>query len=199
MWFSDLCGLVRLPPGGSPRRGGQAARVCARASWCPTRRAACGSPPTVEPGGGHVAADGPASTLLKSKDPSGTQDVAVAPDGSAWFAGGKLHARARQRGRDAHPATDGDPGVVRRVRPRRRAVARAASRALQHTTLDAPAGRATTRRRRARIVPDPSKPVSLATLRRQGGFKITVREPFAIEGYVFDSDADETIAGVLRA
>ena len=39
--------------------------------------------------------------------------------------------------------------------------------------------------------------LGLATLRRQRGFKITVREPFAIESYVFDSDADETVAGVL--
>ena len=148
------------------------------------------------PGGGHIEASGRV-TLLKSEDPFGMQDVAVAPDGSAWFAGGKCALwRASANGTltrrpTAIPAwhVGFDPAGGLWLGSFAR---------LQHTTLDAPAGACDDTPPRARVVPDPSKPVSLATLRRQGGFKITVREPFAIEGYVFDSEADETIAGVDR-
>ena len=196
MWFSDLCGLVRLPPGGSAAVVASPRRVWAR-KLVPDQQGGVWFSTDHEPGGGHVAANGRV-TLLKSKDPFGMQDVAVAPDGSAWFAGGKCTlSRASAHGtlttqRTAIPAwyVGFDPSGGLWLGSLAR---------LQHTTLDAPVGRCDDTPPSARVVPDPSKPVSLATLRRQGGFKITIREPFAIEGYVIDSDADESIAGVNRA
>ena len=87
MWFSDLCGLVRLPPGGSPTVVADPRRVSVR-KLVPDQQGGVWFSTDSEPGGGHVAATGRV-TLLKSKDPFGMQDVAVAPDGSAWFAAGK--------------------------------------------------------------------------------------------------------------
>ncbi|MDA0171157.1 hypothetical protein OJ998_18780 [Solirubrobacter taibaiensis] len=197
MWFGDLCGLVRLPAGGTPTVVAKPERVLFPRKLVPDPHGGVWFSTDREPGGGHVDAAG-RLTLLKSRDPFGMQDVAVAPDGSTWFAGGKCTiSRAGADGTlttqpTAIPAwhVGFDPAGGLWLGSLAR---------LQHTTLDAPAGRCDDTPPSARVVPDPSKPVSLATLRRQGGFKITLREPFAIEGYVFDSDADETIAGVDRA
>ena len=196
MWFSDRCGLVRLAPGGTPTVVADSRRVWARklvgdqqgGVWFSTDHA---------PGGGHVAASGRV-TPLKSKDPFGMQDVAVAPDGSAWFAGGKCTLSRASADGTLTPQRTAIPAWYVGFDPAGGLWLGSLAR-LQHTTLDAPAGRCDDTPPSARIVPDPSKPVSLATLRRQGGFKITVREPFAIEGYVIDSEADEAIAGILRA
>ena len=193
MWFGDQCGLVRLPPDGSAAVVANPRRVWAR-KLVPDRQGGVWFSTDREPGGGHVDATGRV-TLLKSKDPFGMHDVAVAPDGSAWFAAGKCTlSRASADGTlttqpTAIPAwhVGFDPAGGLWLGSLAR---------LQHTTLDAPPGKCDDTPPSVRIVPDPSKPVSLATLRRQGGFKITVREPFAIEGYVFDSEADDTIAGV---
>ena len=195
MWFSDArCGLVRLAPDGT-LDGRRQARSAPRPSSRPTPPAACGSPPR-RPGAGHVAADGRVKMLKReASDGAGRRGRARR---QRLFATGTL-LRSMRASR-----TERSPGSARRCR---RCTSGSTPPAgcglqparLQHTTLErADAGRCDDTPPGPSIVPDPSKPISLATLRRQRGFKITVREPFAIESYVFDTDADETVAGVRR-
>ena len=197
LWLATVCGFVRVPPGGTPavvakpRRGGFARKLV------PDSRGGVWFSADTAPGGGHVDAAG-RLTPLKSEDWSGMQDVALAPDGTAWFATGRCSIAAA--GADGtltprrtpvpvwHLGFDGTGGVW---------LASAAR--LLRTTVGAPAGRCDDTPPRARIVPDPSKPVSLATLRRRGGFELTVREPFAVDAVVYDLDADSSIASVDRA
>lgn len=197
IWLSaSACGLVRVAPGAAPvlvtdaeRFADQLAADHQGGVWFTNYDA---------PGGGHVDVSG-RMTPLKREGPGGTYDVAVAPDGNAYFATGKCFIeRANPDGsvtkvRTAVPSwhVGFDPagglwlGSIARV---------------QHTTVGAPADGCDDKPPIvARIVPDPSKPISLATLHRQRGFKLTVREPFAIEGHLIDSDADESIAGINQA
>ena len=61
---------------------------------------------------------------------------------------------------------------------------------LQRTTLGAPAAGCDDRPPRVQIKPNAAKRVSLAALRRNRGFTITVREPFAMESFVTDPGED---------
>ena len=168
MWFSDLCGSCGCPPGGPPPVVAKSARCPAQAGAGPAGRRVVlhrrGTRRRPRRRDGRV-------TLLKRKGVRGMQDVAVAPDGSAWFARRQVHPLARERGRDAHDAATAIPAWHVGFDPRA-GCGSPAARGCSTARLDAAAG-ATTRRRGAHR-PRPVEAVSLATLRRQGGFKITV-------------------------
>jgi streptogramin lyase len=195
MWFDvSGCGLVRLPPGGTPRI---VAKEVLAAKLAPDAHGGFWFAHHVAPGGGHVDVTGRVKPLRRT-GVRGTQDVAVAPDGSAWYATGRCHLlRAAGDGSvrrhpisvpAQHLAFDPAGGLWL-----------ASAKRLVRTTVTAPAGRCDDTPPTATIVPDPSKPVSAAALRRHGGFKITVREPFWIESAIFDPDGDETLADVLTS
>ncbi|MDA0184445.1 hypothetical protein OJ997_29340 [Solirubrobacter phytolaccae] len=192
MWLADpQCGFVRVASGAAPV-------VVANPRLDATKLVA-----DLQGGvwffsydgpGGHIDAAGRVTPLERLR----AYDVAVAADGSAYFATGKCFlervspAGAMTRVPTAvpswHVAFDPAGGLW---------LASAAR--VQHTTLGAPAGGCDDKPPVVRITPDPSKPVSLATLRRQRGFKLTVREAFAIEGVLIDSDADDSIGRVNKA
>jgi hypothetical protein len=185
-WSFDVtCGFVRFPPGGSPAVLGH------RLPWAdrlvPDQSAGMWFTTDLDPGGGHIDATG-RITLLRGLG-RGTFDVAVAADGSAWFATRTCSLvratldGAVTRTRVPIPAWEleldpaGGVYLARRVR-------------LQRTTLGAPAAGCDDRPPRVQIKPNPAKRVRLAALRRNRGFAITVREPFAMESFVTDPGED---------
>ncbi|RKQ87520.1 hypothetical protein C8N24_5543 [Solirubrobacter pauli] len=196
IWFyASHCGFVRVPPGGTPTvvaNPDEAGTILA-----PDAHGGIWFSVHIGPGGGHVDTSGRV-TLLKRPGHLGTRDVAVAPDGSAYYATGQCFlTRAAADGRVSRhpiavPATLVDfdaAGGLWLATPSR----------VRHTTLDAPAAGCDDTPPTVRIVPDPAKPVSLAALRRQGGFKLTVGEPFQVEAYVFDGPGDYSFGHVYTS
>ena len=144
----------------------------------------------------HVDAAGTVKRFDLPRDDDYTDDVSVAPDGSAWFTlprcrllrvtpAGEMstspspHSRHRARVRRGRRVVAPQPGAARAPRAGR-----------------ARAARATSGRPRSGSGPRGSS-ISLRRLRRLGGFTVTVREPAEVEAVAlyFDSAHRLGVAG----
>ena len=186
MWSFDVtCGFVRFPPGGAPVVFGH------RLPWAdrlvPDRSGGMWFTSDLAPGGGHIDATG-RITLLRGLG-RGTFDVAVAADGSAWFAT-RTCSLVRATPDGAITRTRVPIPVCELEFDPAGAVYLASRVRLQRTTLGAPAAGCDDRPPRVQIKPNAVKRVSLAALRRNRGFTITVREPFAMEAFLTDPGED---------
>lgn len=196
VWFYEHgCGFVRIPPGGAPAVVANPEHAAIK--LVPDHQGGVWFSHHVAPGGGHVDAGGRVTMLKRASGRFGTWDVAVAPDGGAWYADGRCSlVKASPDGSvRRHPIAL--PANQVAFDPAGGVWLASATRA-RHTTLDASPKGCDDTPPTARIEPDPRKPVSLAALRRQGGFKVTVREPFWIEGSLFDGDEDYAFADVYE-
>lgn len=185
MWFfANGCGVVRWPRGGTPAVIAQSADHVQR--LVPDATGGMWFSSSYAPGGGHIAADG---RTLRLRGIERTYDVAVAPDGTAWFTTGRCRlARANPDGRvalipTAIPAWQlelaPDGGIWLGSRGR-----------LQRTTIGASAPGCDSTPQKPTLTPRPGKRFTLAALRRNRGLTITVREPFALQAAFVDDDGE---------
>jgi streptogramin lyase len=196
MWLADsLCGLIRLAPDGT------VTRVVKVKSW-PWKLAADGAggvwfAAQFDASAGHVDAAGKV-TVAKTK--ASWSDVAVAPDGSAWFAGWRC--------RLLRVTPNGEQTVVRAPIPANRiafdpggGLWLASPARLVHNE---PAGACDQTPPAYRITPsfktnrEGYGTVSLAGLRRARGFKIRFTEPVDVEGYLLEPREEDPFTGVAK-
>ncbi|MBE2315384.1 hypothetical protein DVA67_005315 [Solirubrobacter sp. CPCC 204708] len=187
MWFlTSRCGMVRLPLGGTPvtiadvpsGRSGEERLVpdAAGGMWLSS----------IFESAGHIDARG---RVTKLRGAGRTYDVALAPDGAAWFATGRCHiARANADGTITKTPT-ALPSWSIEFAPDGGLWLGSSAR-LQRTTIGAPAHGCDSTAPEIEITPKPAKRVRLAALRRHGGLKVTVREPVRLGIHLADAGED---------
>jgi hypothetical protein len=198
LWISDIgCGrLIRVPPSGAPPAYFRFARVpdtlAADASggmWFTTR----GAPPSVLV---HADAGGKLTHYTAPERYGAATDVAVAADGSAWLAFGACSLGRLAPG----GALQFTPAPI----PARRLVFDPAgglwlaSRArLVHAAPGGLGGACDDTPPRVRVLSVAHDRISVAALRRAGGFRIAVREPADVTalGFFQDTKGGETVVG----
>lgn len=185
MWFfADGCGVVRWPVGGTPAVIHQSAVYIEQ--LVPDHAGGMWFSSPHDPGGGHFDVTG---RLTRLRGLERAYDVAVAPDGSAWFTTGRCRlARANADGTVALRPT-AIPGWQLEFAPDGGIWLGSGAR-LQRTTLGASAPGCDSKPPKVTITPKPSARVSLAALRRHRGFELRVREPFAVLAWLADSGED---------
>ncbi|RKQ87521.1 hypothetical protein C8N24_5544 [Solirubrobacter pauli] len=186
MWFfASGCGVVRWPRGGTPAVIAQSADYVQR--LVPDATGGMWFSSSYAPGGGHIAADG---RTLRLRGIERTYDVAVAPDGTAWFTTGRCRLARANADRSVSLIPTSIPAHEVELTPDGGIWLGSRGR-LQRTTLGAAvAPGCDSTPPKVTLTPRPGKRFTLAALRRNRGLTITVREPFALQAAFVDGDGE---------
>ncbi|MDA0184446.1 hypothetical protein OJ997_29345 [Solirubrobacter phytolaccae] len=183
MWFfASGCGVVRWPVGGAPAVIHQSAVYIEQ--LVPDGAGGMWFSSPYAPGGGHFDVTG---QLTRLRGLERAYDVAVAPDGSAWFTTGRCRLARANADRTVTLMPTAIPARQLEFAPDGGIWLGSGAR-LQRTTLGASAPGCDSTPPKVTIAPKPQARVSLAALRRHRGFTITVREPFAVQAWLIDGD-----------